>query len=336
VNASRPPGVADDTLMAAVHAGVARHHPGRRALEVQRSRSDYQTSCALENITVRLDDGARLPLILKDLEPARLNDRARRARLDFLFDPRREIAVYETILGPRGAGATLYGAGGGGAGDSWLLLQKVEGRELYQIGELGAWVAAAAWLAEFHESCRSRDSRPAAAPLLRHSPGFHRLWLERAGRFFSSDPPPSRYGREGIEWMAARFERVIERLQAWPATLIHGDFYASNVLARQQGPAWRACPVDWEMAAIGPGILDVAALASGNWSDEARHRIIAGYVSAHRGAAASLADTIEAVDYAQVYLGVQWLGWFGRRRPPAEHARDWLAEAIERARQLNL
>ena len=29
-----------------------------------------------------------------------------------------------------------------------------------------------------------------------------------------------------------------------------------------------------------------------------------------------------------VIVVVQWLGWFGQHQPPAEHATDWLAEAV--------
>ena len=327
--------VTDEQLLAAIQAGLARHGTGRQCLALQRSPSPYATSFALENITATLDDGRRLPLILKDLSPSRLTERARRAKPAFLIDPRREIAVYETILMPRASGAAVYGTGGGQA-DPWLLLGKVEGTELYQVGDLEAWIAAAAWLARFHDSCRSTPPPDAAAPLIQHSPAFHRLWMERAVRFFRHDPPPSRCGRDALEWIASRFERVVDRLRAWPATVIHGDYYASNVLAHRNGQEWRSCPVDWEMAAVGPGILDLAALSSGNWSDEARRQIIAGYVGARGPGAESLADTIEAVDYAQIYLGVQWLGWFGRRRPPAEHTRDWLADAIESARRIGL
>jgi Ser/Thr protein kinase RdoA (MazF antagonist) len=313
---------------------VARHNPGRSVAGVERSPSAYATSCPLENVAVVLDDRSSLHLILKDLDPSRLTERARRARPEFLIDPSRETSVYEKILVPRGAGPTVYGLGHGGPDGPWLLLQKAPGVELYQIGELDAWMAAAAWLARFHDSFSSGP--PAAAgSLVRHTADFHRLWLERARRFFRDEPPPSRHGRDGLEWIASRFDRVIERLQAWPGTVIHGDFSASNVLAWPGASSWQACPIDWEMAGIGPGILDLAALTSGNWNDDARRRIVGGYVDARGGRAASLDETLEAVDHAHVYLGVQWLGWFGRRRPPAEHRRDWLAESIERAKRLN-
>jgi thiamine kinase-like enzyme len=29
---------------------------------------------------------------------------------------------------------------------------------------------------------------------------------------------------------------------------------------------WRVCPVDWEMAAVGPGLIDLAALTAGWWT----------------------------------------------------------------------
>jgi aminoglycoside phosphotransferase (APT) family kinase protein len=336
VKKTRDRSFADVVSIDAIRTGLTRHHPHLRCVDIHRSPSAYATSYALENITVTLDDGSVLPLILKHLNPARMTERARRAKPDFLIDPRREIAVYEKILMPRAAGATVYGVGDADAGDLWLLLQKVEGAELYQVGDLDAWITAATWLAEFHSSCQSSAQATNSAYLLHHTADFYRIWLERAVRFFRDDLPPSQAGGQGLEWIVSRFERVIDRLRAWPMTVIHGDYYASNVLAHQIGSRWRVCPIDWEMAAIGPGILDLAAITSGGWSRAARHEIIDGYVRARGPGAASLSETIEAVDHAQIYLAVQWLGWFGRRRPPAEHARDWLSAAIERARQLGL
>ncbi len=58
--------------------------------------------------------------------------------------------------------------------------------------------------------------------------------------------------------LASAHERALARLAGLPAVFVHGEFYASNILV---SPG-RVCPVDWEMAGIGPGVLDLAALAT--------------------------------------------------------------------------
>jgi hypothetical protein len=335
INAS-PLCVADSVLIAAIQARLAERGIRARSVALDRSPSRYATSAALENVTVTLDDGSTRDLILKDMNPDRSPAALRRTKPPFVIDPRRELSVYQTILMPRQIGAAVYGAGTSDDGTGWLLLERVAGVELYQVGDLDGWVAAAAWLAAFHDSVHPLDQLRTSANLIEYTADYYTQWLQRALTFFRDDAPPSRFGRDGLHWLASHFDEVVARVRAWPRTLIHGDYNASNVLVQRTRDGWAVCPIDWEMAALGPGILDLAAITSGNWSEPERRKIIAGYVGARGAAGPSLDETADAVDYAQIYLSVQWLGWFGRRRPPAEHSRDWLADALERAARLQL
>ena len=65
---------------------------------------------------------------------------------------------------------------------------------------------------------------------MRYDADFYRLWLRRALAF-----APAGRARRGLGWLAGRYERVVERLAALPATFIHGEFYASNVLVQEGG-----------------------------------------------------------------------------------------------------
>jgi thiamine kinase-like enzyme len=117
---------------------------------------------------------------------------------------------------------------------------------------------------------------------------------------------------------------VVERLEALPKTLVHGELYASNVLVGDD----RVCPVDWELAGIGPAVLDVAALTMG-WADDERRLL----VDVYRSAANEPPDE-QDVDRAALHLAVQWLGWSDGWTPPPEHAHDWhaaLPALMERA-----
>jgi hypothetical protein len=77
------------------------------------------------------------------------------------------------------------------------------------------------------------------------------------------------------------------------------------------------------MAGSGPGIVDLAALASGFRSEETEE-ILAAYGNADR----------VAFDCARLHLAVRWLGWSPAWSPPPEHEHDWRAEALDAAERL--
>src|SRR5262249_28754309 len=116
------------------------------------------------------------------------------------------------------------------------------------------------------------------------------------------------------------YERVVDRLAALPTTLVHGELYASNVLLAGN----RVCVVDWELAGIGPGVLDVAALTAGLGETDA-----SALAGTYRLALEDRPDPTEfgfALDSARLHLALQWLGWSPDWAPPPEHALDWRAE----------
>jgi aminoglycoside phosphotransferase (APT) family kinase protein len=321
--------VTDAMLRKAIEA--ASGAGGRQVEEIERSRSPYATSSLLENVTVGLSDGSSLDLMLKHLGPRTRNEQVTRIKPAHLLDSEREILIYRDVLAPRGLGATLYGTSSPGASWPWLLVAKSAGVEMYQLGDLDAWRAAARWIGQLHAALPASEARqlPAAGRLVIYERDFCLQWMQRSLSFFKNEAAAY---RAALRWLAERFEGVVDRLLASPAALLHNEYYASNVLAAPTADGWAVCPVDWEMSAIGPAVIDIAALASGDWGAKERDFILGGY----REGAGAFKDLKELLDYAQLYLAVQWLGWFGRRRAPAEHSRDWLADAVERAERLRL
>jgi Ser/Thr protein kinase RdoA (MazF antagonist) len=315
--------------------------------EVRAHPSPYRTSFPLERVEVTLADGEMLQLAWKRLDWDQLEPAAQVAKPRFLHDPEREPAVYASLLGAAPPGPPRYFGSVLEPQRHWLLVEWVEGRELYQVGERALWESAANWLGRFHVACEGAvESDADAARLLVHDAGFYRLWIERA-REFAREPgaPPGR--AEALDWLAERHGPVVEALLAEPRTVLHGEFYASNVLVADDlperrvppvdkpspsgvAPIPRVAPVDWEVAAVGPGISDLAALVSGGWSERDRGAIAAAYASA-AGA------TIERLDYARLQLAIQWLGWAPPSwRPPEEQQHDWLGEAVALAEGLDL
>jgi Phosphotransferase enzyme family len=300
--------------------------------DVARRRSEYATSFPLEELDVTLEDGDELPLVWKRLEWAALDESARLAKPAFLHDPLREPAAYASLLSPHGIGPRYFGSAIEPEAERyWLFLERVQGRELYQVGEIEMWRATAAWLAETHRALAGEvESGAPPARLIECDEAYYRRWLERAVEFaaLAGDPERSR----GLDWLAERYDPVVEALLDLPQTVIHGELYASNVLVGGEASAPRICPVDWEMAARGPGLLDLAALVSGGWREEER----AAIVSAYRSVAGD-AFSAERLDLARLHLCVQWLGWAPPSWVPPEGQRhDWLGEALALAEGLDL
>ncbi len=294
----------------------------------------YSTSFRLEELEVRLDDGTRLDLIVKDLGRAGMLPDARRAKPAFLYDPLREIEAYADILPLQVLGtARCYGTFDDGPG---LFLEKVPGRELYQVGEPAVWQDVACWLAGMHDGFTDHagELQETRTHLIRYEAAYYRRWLDRAWTAVGEgDPEEDR--RSALSRVEAGLDGALERLATMPVTFVHGELYASNVLV--EGVAGgRVCAVDWEMAGLGPGLLDVAALCSG-WDEGTRRGLALTYRAALRprpGWPPGDEEFLVLLDSCSLCVAVQWLGWSPGWSPPPDHARDWLGQAFELAERL--
>jgi aminoglycoside phosphotransferase (APT) family kinase protein len=294
---------------------------------VERRPYAYRTSFPLEELRVELAGEGPVTLIFKQLDREELEPEAQAAKPRFLYDPEREPAVYASLLPQAPPGPPRFFGTVAEPGRHWLFVERVEGRELFQVGERVQWEEVARWLGRFHVAFAGapRD----AAHLIVHDVAYYRRWIERA-REFAREPGQPRERARGVDSLAVAHEQVVEALLAEPRTLLHGESYASNVLlAPGSDQGARIAAVDWEMAALGPGVTDLAALVGG-WSDADRGAIAAAYAAAAPGSLANL-------DYARLQLAIQWLGWAPASWTPPEGQRhDWLAEALELVERLEL
>jgi aminoglycoside phosphotransferase (APT) family kinase protein len=301
--------------------------------EVGRRPSPYRTSFPIEELSVELRGRGAATLAFKQLDRGELEPQAELAKPGFLHDPAREPAVYRALLPWAPAGPPeFFGAVEEGEG-SWLFVEWVKGRELFQVGETELWEAAARWLARFHTAMApDLDRHREEGRLLDHDAGYYRRWMERA-REFSGEA-------EAVEWLAARHGPVVDALLALPRTVIHGEFYASNVLVAadfdhtplgRKSDA-RVAPVDWEMAGAGPGLTDLAALVSG-WADADREALAGAYAAEPGVPSFDERD----LDLARLQVAIQWLGWAPPEwEPPQGQRHDWLGEAVALAEGLEL
>jgi hypothetical protein len=305
---------------------VQRLRNGRELLEVWRSAGKYSSSFAIEDVELVFADGTVVALVLKDLGPDSLLAEAARVKPAFLFDPRREIETYRNILGPYGLGAPkMIGAVVDDAAHRYLLLlEKVEGVPLWQVGDLEAWRAAARWQAATHARLAC-DAVALAAParLLRYDKAYYARWRDRAESALTHAPSHDAHRLVRV------YSTVISLLIRMKRTFIHGEFHASNVLVESLPAGVRITPVDWEMAALGPGLMDLADLTAGKWTPAQRETMVDAYREAAAAAGAvTWADFECELAYCRLHRAIQWLSWSPDWSPPREHAQDWLGEAL--------
>jgi len=316
--------------------------PGLPIVALERCRSAYRTSFPLEEIRVSLSDGAALEIIFKDLNRQSLSEAVRQAKPEFVYDPLREIETYRRFLAEERLGtAHFYGAiVAEEIGRYWLFIETVAGDELWKVGEFATWEATARWLAGMHRKFAARNGLAVQSEhWLKYNADYYRLWRRRAQQFFARSTAPRRaIDRQTFARLTANYERVVERLAALPTTFIHGEFYASNVLIGRDGAELRVCPIDWEMAGLGPGLVDLAALVSGRWNDAERNALACAYhtalTEAGDPAPPPQEQFLKAIDDCRLHLAVQWLGWSDNWNPPPEHAQDWMAEALQLAEKV--
>jgi hypothetical protein len=318
------------------------------SLEVRRWRrrlSRYSSSSPIETLQVELAPDKLLRLVLKDLSPGSQLATARRVRPHFLYHPLREIETYRTTLRQTELGtAACYGVyHEPDRGCYWLFLERVEGPLLWQVGRGEHWNNAARWLARLHSAfdpALGSNGASRLAHLRRHDEHYFALWPVRAEAFLRQQrcAADSQWRRRFIA-LLNRYDRVVQRLVQLPTTLVHGEFYPSNVILRKTGSGRAICPIDWELAAVAPGMIDLAALTSGAWSESERMTMISAYREsrdARLGSGPSVAELTESVDLCRLHLAVQWLGWAPDWSPPELHAQNWLREAVHLAAKLGL
>lgn len=292
----------------------------------------YRSTFPVEEIVVWVTDGGERRLVFKDFSRTDATDPGWRLKARFVHDPLREIECYRDVLSPAGISAPAYV---GSAIDPrrdryWLFLERIEGTPLWQIGDLDVWCRTARWMARLHTRFTGRTDR-LPRRLLRLDAAHWRRWLSRARRLGLRRGRSSCTTRQ-IERLARSHEEAARWLATQPATFLHGELYPSNVLVQDHDGTPDIRVLDWEMASTGPGVLDLAALASGSWERGERAALVDSYREAlPRSRRPPAAELERAVERCRLLLAVQWLGWSPRWSPPPEHEHDWLATALELA-----
>lgn len=323
---------------AALHAAletVLSSHFGvpRVVTDVVRRMCPYSSSFAIEELDVTLEDGLRLEMILKDVGPSARADRKRWVKPAFLYHAEREIEAYRSLLAPARLGtATYYGALTSRSSKRyWLFLERVPGDRLGQIGDFERWKQVARWLALLHtrlERERRRSNAQLDALWLRYDEAYYQRWIRRVARVVRRRDPDL---LDTLRRVFDHYGRLVERLLALPTSFFHGEFYPANVLVQQEAERLRICPVDWETAALGPALMDLSALTSGNWTGEQQRAMATAYregLLAEGQRPGNLDEMMEILSWCRFFQALVWVGWSLRWEPPPHRSRNWLEDAV--------
>jgi hypothetical protein len=243
---------------------------GARVVGVRQERATCATSHHASVLTVQFSTGEEVKLFLKDFRFSRLPGDGLRQRAE------RELRVYRDLLAGADLGTARYcgSASDEEEGRLLLVLEYVDGLRLRSC-ELDAWVAAAHWLGRMQAYFARHPERWRACDvLLRHDADFFFARAEGAVRAVSG-VAPHLAGR--LDDVVKDYARFVDVMTGQPRGLVHGSYRPQNLLVSPV--TGRVCPVDWELAAVGAPLYDLAFLSDGFRPPE-RDRLRHAYLEA--------------------------------------------------------
>ena len=249
--------LSDDELYTFVSESLRHNHVrvfiDRIDRRLVKRRNDWRGARLFEKLAVRLTNGNSLILFLKY--------RHRGSGPDLQKAPlQREADVYRSLLKDLQFGtAQFYGLCNlNNDRRELLLLEFVRGRRLKKFKKEEVWLVVAKWLAHMHHHFFHRqDELYAVTSLYRHDSNFYWNWAYRASLSVSRISAKASVIMERI---LADYDKIATPLNNTLLTLLHGEFYCTNILLSHKNQKIRICPFDWETAAIGCGALDLSYL----------------------------------------------------------------------------
>jgi hypothetical protein len=275
----------------------------------------------IEVLHVSLAGGSEAALFVKHLGPEQADHPDKQCR-------DREPRVYEELLAEDGLPVPRY------YGSRWNPVTRR--RELYleyvgdwslKYQDLDNWFPAARRLARLHARFLNGAVELSACDyLLRLDAPYFRGWAQRALTSVAAQEP--RLTGE-LASVVKTFGPVAETLARQPATLVHNDLSPKNVLADRAHQPPRICFVDWEMAGVGCGLLDLVHLKHGLEPADDR-AMYEAYVVAAEGTGLlppSQRERRQLLVACELHQTLYRLAHIGNWRLPPGRTAGWVAEA---------
>ncbi len=221
------------------------------------------------HVTIEYATGRSDELFFKDLS------RSYRPKEDLGARRDREVHVYRNLLADAGLGtaALVDVRQDPVTGQYWLLLEGLPGTIIEDANDrLG--VEAVSWLGRMqgHFVSRAADLIDDGY-LIQHDYGFFRAPLEKGMLQVEYLAPDSSHQFRAL---AATYDAVAELLANQPRTLVHGGFIPWHIIVDTTVPQPRISAVDWELAAAGSPLFDLAYFT--HWANpDARTSMYAAY-----------------------------------------------------------
>lgn len=151
---------------------------------------------------------------------------------------------------------------------SWLVLEAVEARAAAGGWDPPMYLQAIGLLARLHERFWNLADDLSAYPwLARPLTLDYEIHVYAAAQALGKivrDERPSLLAQSAavlsvLGQIVSQADQVVQPLRAVPFTLLHGDFWEGNILQDEDGDM---IVLDWQLAAIGPGVLDLLVLVT--------------------------------------------------------------------------
>jgi aminoglycoside/choline kinase family phosphotransferase len=185
------------------------------------------------------------------------------------------------------------------AGVVCLILEYLDGSmRVTESTEADAMVLAVRWIGQFHAAVAARRADNVFTFLMPYDKAYYQGWVQRTLQYAGRHTAHYQW----LKVLFEQFDKVVKALLSAPPTIIHGEYYAQNILFRNG----KIFPVDWESAAIGAGEIDLASLAEG-WPEEIARRFESEYRQ-KRWPNGPPHDFERTLCAARIYLCLRWLG----------------------------
>ena len=231
---------------------------GNRSLieNVKRTRFIYIGSYDCDILTVQLTNGEKFSLFLKDFRFSQRSKDNREQRRE------RELRVYRDLFTQTDLGMPKYFGSiwDESQGRFWLLLELVDGT-IIKDHNVEQGVIAAGWLGRAQGFFFQHPEYLSECDfLIRHDARFFQSKAELALQNVTVVAPDS---TPMLARIVERYNPLINVLVAQPITLVHGAYIPWHILLDLSCEPVRVCPVDWELAALGPTLYDLAFFTDG-------------------------------------------------------------------------